>query len=110
MVPSDWYENSPLIILEALITRTPLLVSDLGGMAELVVHGEHGYRFRVGDPEDLAARLADLIREPERMQSFYTDPRPVRGVAEDAEQLLALYGEALAQRRARSTGRAEGAP
>jgi glycosyltransferase involved in cell wall biosynthesis len=110
VVPSVWYENSPLIILEALITRTPLLVSDLGGMAELVVHGEHGYRFRVGDPEDLAARLADLIREPERMQSFYTDPRPVRGVAEDAEQLLALYGEALAQRRARSTGRAEGAP
>jgi glycosyltransferase involved in cell wall biosynthesis len=110
VVPSVWYENSPLIILEALITRTPLLVSDLGGMAELVVHGEHGYRFRVGDPEDLAARLADLIREPERMQSFYRDPHPVRGVAEDAAQLLALYGEALQQRRGRPAGLGGEAP
>lgn len=109
VVPSVWYENSPLIILEGLITRTPLLVSDLGGMAELVVHGEHGYRFRVGDPDDLAARLSDLIREPERMQSFYRDPRPVRGVSEDAEQLLALYEQALASRRGSRAGLGGGA-
>jgi glycosyltransferase involved in cell wall biosynthesis len=98
VVPSVWYENSPLIILEGLITRTPLLVSNLGGMAELVQHGEHGYTFEVGSAEDLARYMAEFIEEPERLSRFYGSTRPVRGVAEDAQQLLDLYAAAREKR------------
>ena len=40
VVPSRWYENTPLVMHSALATGTPLIVTDLGGMSELVRH-EH---------------------------------------------------------------------
>ena len=46
VVPSLWFENQPLVILEALAARTPLLVSDLGGMIELVEEGKSGWVIR----------------------------------------------------------------
>ncbi len=94
VVPSVWYENSPLIILEALATRTPLVVSDLGGMAELVEPGRSGERFRVGDPESLAKVLQGYMEEPERLDALYPDDLVVRSVDRDAERLEQLYGEA----------------
>ncbi len=39
VVPSLWYENSPTVILEAYAAGTPVIVSALGGMAELVQDG-----------------------------------------------------------------------
>jgi glycosyltransferase involved in cell wall biosynthesis len=63
VVPSLWFENAPLIIYEALGTGTPLLVSDLGGMAELVEEGRGGWRFGVGDVEALARRLAGFLAD-----------------------------------------------
>ncbi|HEY8149389.1 MAG TPA: glycosyltransferase, partial [Vicinamibacteria bacterium] len=46
VVPSLWYENSPLTIHEAFQARVPVLVSDEGGMRELVREGKGGLRFR----------------------------------------------------------------
>jgi glycosyltransferase involved in cell wall biosynthesis len=63
VVPSLWFENAPLIIYEALAAGTPLLVSDLGGMAELVEEGRGGWRFHAGDAEDLARRLSALLTD-----------------------------------------------
>src|SRR6202007_2144024 len=42
VVPSRWYENTPLVIQSALATKTPLIATDLGGMSELVHHTENG--------------------------------------------------------------------
>jgi glycosyltransferase involved in cell wall biosynthesis len=67
VVPSLWFENSPLVILEARAARTPLLVSDLGGMAELVERGRSGEHFRVGDVDDLARALTELLTDPARL-------------------------------------------
>jgi glycosyltransferase involved in cell wall biosynthesis len=67
VVPSVWFENAPLVIAEALAARTPLLVSDLGGMSELVEEGRGGWRFRVGDAEDLARRLGEVLADPTRL-------------------------------------------
>ena len=98
VVPSVWYENSPLIILEALATRTPLLVSDLGGMAELVEPGVSGDRFRVGDTESLCDTLAGYLEQPERLTELYGKDFRVRSVEQDAARLEALYTEALSAR------------
>ncbi|MHC4261465.1 MAG: glycosyltransferase [Planctomycetota bacterium] len=98
VVPSVWYENSPLIILEALATRTPLMVSNLGGMAELVEPGRSGYRFEVGDASDLGHRLRLLIEDPSPLGELYAGELPVQSVDRDAEILSALYDDALATR------------
>lgn len=59
IVPSVWMENSPLVIYESLATGLPVIGSDIGGIPELVEHGERGYLF---EPEN-DAELAECIRE-----------------------------------------------
>jgi glycosyltransferase involved in cell wall biosynthesis len=100
VVPSVWYENSPLIILEALATRTPLLVSNLGGMAELVQPGVSGFRFEVGDDVDLGHRLRLILEEPEQLARLFTGELPVQSVERDAEFLEQLYSAAVRERAA----------
>ncbi len=104
VVPSVWYENSPLVILEALAARTPLLVSDIGGMAELVEEGLSGFRFAVGDATALCARLASLIEDRSQLERLYRVEEPIKRVDEDAAQLEEVYFEALESVRARRAG------
>lgn len=62
IVPSIWWENSPVVIQEALALGKPLLVSRIGGMAEKAASGEVVV-FEPGDPRDLARKLASLNRK-----------------------------------------------
>ena len=100
VVPSVWFENSPLVILEALALRTPVLVSAIGGMAELVEPGVSGEHFAVGDVDDLARVLAGLLSTPQRLAACYATDEPIKDVAQDARQIEELYFDALAATRA----------
>jgi glycosyltransferase involved in cell wall biosynthesis len=59
VVPSMWWENSPLVIQEAFLYGRPVICADIGGMAEKVEAGVNGLHFRAHDP----ASLAETIRE-----------------------------------------------
>jgi glycosyltransferase involved in cell wall biosynthesis len=99
VVPSIWWENSPLIIQEAFLHQRPPIVSDIGGMAEKVSHGVNGLHFRAASPEDLAERLAEALNGTsmwERLRE--AAPRPP-SLAEFAARHLALYRECLVKRR-----------
>ena len=99
VVPSIWWENSPLVIQEALLHRRPPIVSNIGGMAEKVRDGVDGLQFRVASPEDLADRLADALTEPGLWARLSAAaPRPP-DLAAFADEYLAVYGEALEGRR-----------
>jgi sugar transferase (PEP-CTERM/EpsH1 system associated) len=52
-------------LLEAMATGLPTVVSAVGGNREVIVEGESGLAFPVGDVEALAGNLARLRREPE---------------------------------------------
>jgi glycosyltransferase involved in cell wall biosynthesis len=63
VLPSEWYENAPLSVLEAAALGKPLIVARIGGLPELVAHGESGWIFESRASEELAALLrtvADL--------------------------------------------------
>jgi glycosyltransferase involved in cell wall biosynthesis len=99
VVPSIWWENSPLIIQEAFLHRRPPIVSDIGGMAEKVAHRENGLHFRAGSPEDLADRLGEALKEPNLWDRLSeAAPRPP-DLARFADEHLVVYREALASRR-----------
>jgi glycosyltransferase involved in cell wall biosynthesis len=63
-VPSRWYENQPMIVLEALAGATPVVATDLGGTGELVAPGSDGALVPANDPPALAAALAPLVADP----------------------------------------------
>jgi glycosyltransferase involved in cell wall biosynthesis len=63
VVPSEWYENAPLSVLEGAALGKPLIVARIGGLPELVVDGESGWTFEPRSVDGLAAclrRVADL--------------------------------------------------
>ena len=60
-VPSVWYENAPLSVLEAYCAGRPVLAADHGGLVEMVEEGVGGWRL---PPGDVAAWAAALRRLP----------------------------------------------
>ncbi|WEK49208.1 MAG: glycosyltransferase family 4 protein [Candidatus Kaistia colombiensis] len=95
VVPSIWWENSPVVIQEALFHGRPLLCSNIGGMAEKVRNGGDGLHFRVGSPEDLADRFVDVLSNGQLWESLRGTMRRPLGHVDCAEQHLALYRAVL---------------
>ena len=60
VVPSIWWENSPIVIQEALAVGRPVICSNIGGMAEKVSPGVAGLHFQVGDAADLARTMYEV--------------------------------------------------
>jgi glycosyltransferase involved in cell wall biosynthesis len=100
IVPSIWWENSPLVIQEAFQYGRPVICSDIGGMAEKVEHGVNGLHFRAGDPRALAEVIESAATTEglwERLQSGI--PR-VYTVQETVARHASLYDELMEARQA----------
>ncbi len=65
IVPSD-YESFGMVALEAMACGTPVIASEVGGLAFLVRHGVNGFHVPTRDPAKLARRMACLLTHPER--------------------------------------------
>jgi glycosyltransferase involved in cell wall biosynthesis len=91
IVPSRWWENSPLVIQEAFHFRRPVICSDIGGMAEKVADGVNGLHFRAGDPASLAETMQKAASAPGLWQRLREGIAPVYGMQEHVERLSELY-------------------
>lgn len=71
VLPSDARETWGLVVNEAMASGRCVLVSEAVGCApDLVIDGTTGHRFPLGDVERLAALLAALHDQPERLQAM----------------------------------------
>lgn len=91
VVPSRWYENTPLVMQSALATRTPLIATNLGGMSELIEPEKNGLLFALNDVAGLAAQLDKLIEQPQLLRSMQENIEPQRTIAEMVEDIERLY-------------------
>ncbi|MBK7877947.1 MAG: glycosyltransferase [Planctomycetes bacterium] len=105
VVPSTWFENSPITIHEAYLTKTPVVASDIGGMKEYVRDGVDGLTFRTGDAADLAAKLLRFVREPGLVAALARDWMRVKTIAEDAAVTEFRYKGLVARRRGKTASR-----
>ena len=62
VMPSD-YESFGMVALEAMACGTPVIASDVGGLAHLVKDGRTGYRIPARDPAALADRILRLLTD-----------------------------------------------
>ncbi|WP_025027168.1 glycosyltransferase family 4 protein [Caldalkalibacillus mannanilyticus] len=58
-------EGLPITLLESMAGRTPVVVSKVGGMPEVIDMAKNGYTVPAGDVEQFAARIQEIIRQPE---------------------------------------------
>lgn len=91
IVPSLWYENSPLVIQEAFLAGIPVITSNIGGMKELVNDGINGYLFEVGNAQSLQNLVLKIIKNPIMLNSLTVSKQDVRGIQEDAQFVRQIY-------------------
>ncbi|MBR0656784.1 glycosyltransferase family 4 protein [Plastoroseomonas arctica] len=91
IVPSLWFENAPLVVLEAFRHGRPVICGDAGGMAELVRDGVDGLHAPIGDAEGWAATMRRAVQEPGLWDRLVQGIRPPAGLDAMARQHLDLY-------------------
>jgi glycosyltransferase involved in cell wall biosynthesis len=99
VVPSNWYENSPLAIMEAHAAGKPVITAALGGMAELVNDGVDGLHFRADDAADLARQLQRLIDDPALLSKLTKGIVAPRNLEHESKALLGIYDSILQPER-----------
>jgi glycosyltransferase involved in cell wall biosynthesis len=98
VVPSIWWENSPLVIQEAFQHGKPVICSDIGGMAEKVTQGVNGLHFRVRDPASLAETFRHAVRTPGLWETLSSGIPNVYKMQDHVEALSKMYHTLLAGR------------
>src|ERR1044071_1235531 len=95
VVPSIWWENSPLVIQEAFQHGRPVICSDIGGMAEKVAHGVNGLHFRAGDARSLASTIRTAAETPGLWERLREGIQPVYPMATHVAALTEIYDALL---------------
>ncbi|MBV8207845.1 MAG: N-acetyl-alpha-D-glucosaminyl L-malate synthase BshA [Acidobacteria bacterium] len=101
LLPSE-LESFGLAALEAMACEVPTVATRVGGLPEVVEHGETGYLAHVGDVEDMARCAVEILRDEDRLRAM---GRRARHSAEEkfgAEKIIpqyeAFYQEMIAGR------------
>jgi glycosyltransferase involved in cell wall biosynthesis len=99
VVPSRWWENSPLVIQEAFQYKRPVICSDIGGMAEKVTDGVNGLHSRVGDHVRLAETIGRAVGTPGLWEQLQAGIPDIFSMEEHVGNLTGIYSD-LMERKA----------
>ncbi len=99
VMPSEYIEGFPMVIVEAFANGLPVIASRLGAMADVIEDGVTGLHFTVGDPDDLAAKVAWAIAHCDRIAEMGSAARRVYETRYSEEtnyqSLLTIYRDTI---------------
>jgi glycosyltransferase involved in cell wall biosynthesis len=113
LVLSSHMEASPVCILEAMACAKPVVATAVGSVPDSVLDGRTGYLVAPASAEQLAARVVDLFRNPERAAEFGRAGRERVLAHASMERMVEGYQDLIAElyaRKSRRTARVAGAP
>ncbi len=90
VIPSVYYENYPLVMLAALAHGIPVIGSEIGGIPEVIKHGENGMLFEAGNSDELALLIEQIAERNmviEKLRSNIVPPRRIEEEALDYENI-----------------------
>ena len=96
VIPSLWYENTPLILHQAQAAKVPVIATDLGGMNEMIEDGKNGFLIKPGQDKELATLFDHLASNPERIDLLRQHIRAPLFIDEYANRLETLYSNICA--------------
>ena len=103
VVPSEWYEGFPMVVVQALACGTPVIASRLGSLGEIVEEGKTGLKFEAGNPQDLAIRVNELVSDRPRLALMRIHARSTFEEHYTAEknysELMEIYQSAICDSR-----------
>jgi glycosyltransferase involved in cell wall biosynthesis len=96
-------EGTPVSLIEAMAAGVPVVSTDVGGVSDVVSHGETGWLVPAGDPAALAQGIERLLKDPELRRRLAAAARPVVLERHDVKGLIhridSLYVDVLAGKR-----------
>ena len=99
VLPSQFYEGFPRVVVEAFAKGTPVIASNLGAMAEVVAHERTGLHFIPGDPVDLADQIQRVLGNPQEQvqmrQAARREYEQKYSAASNYRALMEIYELAL---------------
>jgi len=75
VIPSEWYDNSPLVIYESFSMGKPVIGTRIGGIPELIEHGVNGYLFEMKAVDELVQRIGELWGDHDKIIRFGKNAR-----------------------------------
>lgn len=103
VLPSEWYENNPLSIIESYAYNTPVIGSRIGGIPEILIENETGFLFKAGNIDDLISKV-EVAEEllPENYENLCRSSRDFYNINFNEElhykKLIALYDKLIINR------------
>ncbi len=102
IMPSD-YESFGMVALEAMASGTPVIASQVGGLAFLVQDGVNGYHVPVREPAALAEKIRTVLEQPDKRRELGENARQCAQCyawPKIADRLLDIFAEMIPLRRA----------
>jgi glycosyltransferase involved in cell wall biosynthesis len=104
VVPSEWYENYSMTVIESLACGTPVVGADIGGIPEQVRDGQTGLLFEPGNARQLAEKIRWMLAHREQAREMGRNGRlqveRVNHPQVHYEQTVAIYQGLLQQKAA----------
>lgn len=91
VIPSEWYENNPLSVIEAQCLGTPVLGARIGGIPELIEEGVTGMTFESRNKEDLRMKIESMMQHPLNYEMIAGKGQELYGAEMYYQQIMNLY-------------------
>lgn len=91
VVPSEWYENNPLSIIESLCLGTPILGSEIGGIPELIKKNVNGMTFESRNVNDLSNKIKMMWKTPFDYQRIAKTAQEKYNTKKYYEEIINVY-------------------
>lgn len=99
VVPSVWLENSPFVVQEAFLSKTPVIGSRIGGMPELVLDGINGLLFNPGDAQDLQNKMEYVLDNPDVIRRFKENIPEVKSIENNSRETEEIYSKLIKEEK-----------
>jgi len=99
VVPSEWYEGFPMVLVEAFANALPVIASSIGALKELIEDRETGLHFSPRDAGDLASKVRWAASHPMDMLRMGISAQEIcrKNYTPEVnyQALMKVYGEVL---------------
>jgi glycosyltransferase involved in cell wall biosynthesis len=100
IVPSEWYENNPMAVIEAYSIGKPVIASNIGGIPEIVKDKTTGFLFESANAEDLTKQVGEANKISELGYKIMSDNAVLYANQEFSpevhyEKLLEIYNDVI---------------
>jgi glycosyltransferase involved in cell wall biosynthesis len=103
VIPSVYYDNSPMAVLESFALGKPVVGARIGGIPELIVDDETGLTFEPGNAQELRAKMLRLLQNLPKIAEMGNRARLLVeqkfSPESHYEGLMSLYKKAMEKRR-----------